>query len=113
MMRLSGRVKKPCADVLRRSIFKTRGENYGARAQGRGIRGSGSVYIPEGYGTVFPYMIVDDANSFVDFLKNIFAANEVGRTEFPDGRVANVQVRIGTSEFVVDLKKTGRSAVSQ
>jgi len=59
------------------------------------------VYIPEGYGTVFPYMIVDDANGFVGFLKSVFAATEVGRTELPDGRVANVEVRIGTSAFMV------------
>lgn len=59
------------------------------------------MYIPEGYGTIFPYMMVDGANDFVDFLKNVFDATEVGRTEFPNGRVANIEVQIGTSRFMI------------
>ena len=59
------------------------------------------MYIPEGYGTVFPYMIVSDANKFVGFLKSVFAADEIGRTELPNGRVANLRVRIGTSGFMI------------
>lgn len=27
------------------------------------------MYLPEGFGTLLPYMIVDEANDFVDFLK--------------------------------------------
>jgi len=60
-----------------------------------------AMYIPEGYGTVFPYMIVDSPNDFVEFLKNVFGSTEVGRTELPDGRVANIRIRIGTSIFMV------------
>ncbi|MBT8102283.1 MAG: VOC family protein [Gammaproteobacteria bacterium] len=59
------------------------------------------MYIPDGYGTVFPYMIVNDANEFIDFLSKVFDAEEVGRTEFPGGRVANARIRIGTSTFMV------------
>lgn len=59
------------------------------------------MYIPEGYGTVFPYLIVKGANDFVSFLSNVFDATEDGRTELPDGRVANVRVSIGTSKFMV------------
>jgi len=46
-------------------------------------------------------MIVDDANDFIDFLENVFGAKKVGRTEFPDGRLGNVQARVGTSAFMV------------
>jgi len=59
------------------------------------------MYIPEGYGTVFPYMLVDRAAEFVDFLQHVFDANELGRTVFPDGRIANVRVKIGTSTFMI------------
>lgn len=59
------------------------------------------MYIPKGYGTVFPYMIVKGADDFVSFLKDAFDAKEAGRTELPDGRVANVRVSIGTSTFMV------------
>lgn len=53
------------------------------------------------YGTIFPYMIVDGANAFIDFLENVFGATEVGRTEFPEGRVANIEVQLGTSRFMI------------
>lgn len=59
------------------------------------------MYIPEGYGTVFPYMIVDDADQLKDFLAAVFVATEVGRTTMPDGRIANLRLRIGTSQFMI------------
>jgi PhnB protein len=59
------------------------------------------MYIPEGFGTVFPYLLVDRADEFARFLRVVFDADELGRTELPDGRVANVRIRIGTSSFMV------------
>lgn len=59
------------------------------------------MYIPEGYGTVFPYMIVADADGFARFLSEVFEASELGRTVAPDGRVANIRIRIGTTSFMV------------
>ncbi len=63
--------------------------------QGSVLAGGDAMYIPEGYGAIFPYMIVDRANDFVDFLRSAFNAREVGRTEFPAGRVANIEMQIG------------------
>jgi PhnB protein len=68
---------------------------------GRVPAGGDAVYIPEGYGTIFPYMIVDHANEFVEFLRSVFNAREVARTELPDGRVANIEMQIGTSRFMI------------
>jgi len=62
---------------------------------------SDEMYIPEGYGTVFSYILVSDARAFLVFLEAVFDASELGRTEFPDGRIANLRVRIGTSNFMV------------
>lgn len=59
------------------------------------------MYVPEGYGTVFPYMIVDGADGFARFLADVFDAEETGRTVLPGGRVANIRIRIGTSTFMV------------
>jgi uncharacterized glyoxalase superfamily protein PhnB len=59
------------------------------------------MYIPEGYGTVFPYMIVDSAEALVDFLSQVFNAKVVGKTVLPNGRAANIRIRIGTSTFMV------------
>jgi PhnB protein len=59
------------------------------------------MYIPEGYGTVFPYMIVKDAKQLVAFLGEVFGAEVVGTSVMPDGRVANTRLRIGTSVFMI------------
>jgi PhnB protein len=70
------------------------------------------MYIPEGYGTVFPYMVVNGAEKFVDFLKNTFDAAEVGRTQLPGGRLANLRIRIGTTTFMVsDATGNGLAAM--
>jgi len=37
------------------------------------------MYLPEGYGTLFPYFVVSDASRSIEFLKNVFDATEVGR----------------------------------
>jgi len=65
------------------------------------------MYIPEGYGTVFPYIMVNDMNRFVDFLKAVFDAKELGRTVMPDGRVANCRLRIGTTSFMASAGGEG------
>lgn len=59
------------------------------------------MYIPEGYGTVFPYILVADVEKFPSFLTAVFDASELGRTTLEDGRIANLRVRIGTSSFTV------------
>jgi len=59
------------------------------------------MYIPEGYGTVFPYMVVEQADKFVQFMKTVFNAKELGRTVQRNGRIANVRMKIGTSAFMV------------
>ena len=59
------------------------------------------MYVPEGYGTVFPYMIVNGAEVLARFLAEVFGASEAGRTAMPDGRIANIRIRIDTSAFMI------------
>jgi PhnB protein len=59
------------------------------------------MYVPPGYGTMFPYLFVRDASRYLDFLKNAFGAEELGRTETPDGTIANARFRLGTTSFMV------------
>ena len=59
------------------------------------------MYVPEGYATVFPYMMVTGADDLADFLKHVFDADEVGRTTMPNGRTANIRIRIGTTTFMI------------
>jgi len=55
------------------------------------------MYIPPGFNTITPYFFVKNADRFVEFLVNGLGGTEVLRTLRPDGRIANAQVRIGTS----------------
>jgi PhnB protein len=59
------------------------------------------MYAPEGFGTVFPYIFASDAAAYLRFLERAFGAEVVGRTDAPDGTVANARVRIGTTAFMV------------
>ena len=65
------------------------------------------MYIPDGYGTVFPYIAVTNPDDFLQFVSAVFGAVELGRTVFPDGRVANVRVKIGSSNFMVSQSVEG------
>jgi PhnB protein len=57
--------------------------------------------IPEGYRTVTPYLIVQGAESLIDFLKQGFAAKEIRRTLHPSGCIMNAEVRIGDSMIML------------
>lgn len=59
------------------------------------------MYIPNGYGTVFPYMIVEGAEELVSFLSNVFGATVEGKTVLPNGRLANIRLKLGTSCFML------------
>lgn len=57
--------------------------------------------IPQGYGTVTPYLIVPDAAAQIDFLRAAFGAEETGRFADPDGRVMHASVTIGDSAVML------------
>lgn len=50
-----------------------------------------------------PFVIVDDAAGFVDFVTGVFAAPETAaaRTPMPDGKLIHAQVRLGTVDLMV------------
>lgn len=52
------------------------------------------LYKPNNYSTVSPYLIVNDADATVNFLKRVFGAIELRR--FPDdsGKLMHAEVRI-------------------
>ena len=53
--------------------------------------------IPEGYHSVTPYMIVDNATKLIDFIKQTFNAEERERIMVPGGRVSHAELKIGDS----------------
>ena len=59
------------------------------------------MYIPPGFNTVTPYFFVADAEAFVRFLVHGLGGIETCRTLRPNGLIANVQVRLGTSTVMI------------
>lgn len=57
--------------------------------------------IPEGYGTVTPYLIVDDVVGLVDFLEAAFDAEVHHLLKTDDGFVYNAEVQIGDSRIMM------------
>jgi PhnB protein len=58
------------------------------------------VHIPPGFNTVTPYFFVDRAADFLTFLTQGLGGKELGRHMNGD-RIANAQVRLGTSTVMV------------
>jgi PhnB protein len=53
--------------------------------------------IPDGYGAVTPYLIVDGADRLLEFVRDAFAGEDRFRMEYEDGTVGHAEVRIGDS----------------
>jgi PhnB protein len=58
-------------------------------------------YIPEGYHTVTPYLIVRGAEQALAFYKKAFNASELYRLPMPDGRIGHAELRIGDSRVML------------
>ncbi len=61
----------------------------------------GTSAAPEGYASVTPYLIVDDAAGLLDFVRTVFDAEERMRMEGPDGGIAHAETVIGDSVVMV------------
>ena len=53
--------------------------------------------IPEGYHAVTPWIIVRGAAQLLDYVKEAFGAEELGRVYNQDGTIGHAEVRIGDS----------------
>ena len=53
--------------------------------------------IPEGYHSVTPFVISRDAAKFLEFMKDAFDAEELGRVVGEDGAIGHAEARIGDS----------------
>lgn len=53
--------------------------------------------IPDGYHSVTPYLIVDDANAAIDFYTRAFGATEKFRLPMGGDRIGHAEVKIGDS----------------
>jgi len=53
--------------------------------------------IRKGFHTITPYLVVESAAQLMDFLQQVFNAEEVLRVERPDGKLMHAEARIGDS----------------
>ena len=57
--------------------------------------------IPEGYRSVTPYLVVDDAAGAIEFYKAAFGATEVMRMAAPGGKVGHAEIEVGGSRVML------------
>ena len=57
--------------------------------------------VPEGFHTVTPYLMVEQAGPFLEFLAKAFGATVTERVLGPAGNVAHAQAQIGDSMLMV------------
>ncbi len=58
-------------------------------------------YIPKGYHSATPYLLVRGAAEAIDFYKNAFGAVEVMRMPAPGGKIGHAEIRIGDSHIML------------
>ena len=58
--------------------------------------------IPEGYHTVTPQLVMDNAAQAIDWYKQAFGAVEIARAVGPHGKIMHATVRIGNSLIMLN-----------
>jgi uncharacterized glyoxalase superfamily protein PhnB len=58
--------------------------------------------IPEGFHTVTPQLILDNAKQAIDWYKKALGAEEVARATGPDGQILHAELRIGHSRIMLN-----------
>lgn len=57
--------------------------------------------IPEGYRTVTPHLVCEQASEAIAFYKKAFGAVEIARLPGPDGKIMHAELRIGDSPIML------------
>src|SRR5512140_618031 len=58
-------------------------------------------FIPEGYHSTTPYLIMRGASRALDFYGKVFGAKEILRMPTPDGLIAHAEMQIGDSRIML------------
>jgi PhnB protein len=81
------------SDLQRRTSMSTnQGTESTAAAPAKVVH-----YMRPGFTSITPYIIVNGAAEFIEFLKNAFAGTERLRMPMPDGKLIHAEVAIGDS----------------
>jgi PhnB protein len=63
--------------------------------------------IPDGYRTVTPYLVVNNAAGAIDFYKRAFGAQEINKMAGPQGKIAHAELKIGDSIVMLSDEMPG------
>ncbi len=58
-------------------------------------------YIPDGYHTATPYLIIKGAARAIDFYKQVFGATELMRFPGPGGSIGHAEIKIGDTPIML------------
>jgi len=58
-------------------------------------------YIPKGYNSVTPYLVIKGAAKAIDYYKKVFGATVVVRMDGPNGQVGHAELQIGDSRIML------------
>ena len=58
--------------------------------------------VPEGFHTLTPHLILDNASAAIDWYKKALGAEEKSRALGPDGKVIHAELQIGNSRFMLN-----------
>jgi PhnB protein len=58
-------------------------------------------YIPKGYNSISPYLVVKGAAKAIEYYKKVFGAKELVRMDQPDGKVGHAELQIGDSRIML------------
>jgi PhnB protein len=58
-------------------------------------------YIPEGYNSITPYLVIKGAAEAIEYYKNVFGATEIVRMPDPSGRIGHAELKIGNSHIML------------
>jgi len=57
--------------------------------------------IPEGFHSVTPHLVCNDAAAAIAFYQQAFGAVEIGRMGMPGGKIGHAEIRIGDSRLML------------
>jgi PhnB protein len=69
-------------------------------------------YIPKGYNTITPYLVIKGAAKAIDYYKSVFGATVTVRMDGPDGRVGHAELKIGDSIIMLADENPQMGAIS-
>jgi PhnB protein len=58
-------------------------------------------YIPVGYHSVTPFLVVHDGARAIEFYQQAFGAREIMRMARPDGKIGHAEIQIGNSHVML------------